>query len=225
MLEKSPAPDRRLRRYDHLIVHCSATKAGQSLEARDIDKMHRDRGWNGCGYNAIITRAGTWQDSDDGFPTRPIGEQGAHVGDCGAGWNGRSFGVCLIGGIDDVGRPQNNFTAAQFQTLAQGIETFRSRCQNIVTVLGHRDLIRMTGAPPKACPCFDVRLWLSGGAAADEDGMSATSPVSLARSWTVQQGDTLWEIAQRTGIPTSALIELNPTAAAKIIVGQVLKLR
>lgn len=39
---------------DAIIIHCSATKAGQDLRAKDIDRMHRVRGFNMIGYNFVI---------------------------------------------------------------------------------------------------------------------------------------------------------------------------
>ncbi|MCP4108619.1 MAG: hypothetical protein GY749_24235 [Desulfobacteraceae bacterium] len=94
--------DNRLSRYDHLIVHCTATKANMNeVDAAWVDRVHREvRGWRGCGYHAIITRTGEVQLRDNGYPTRHVTEQGAHVGDCGTGWNRRSFGVSLAGGVD-----------------------------------------------------------------------------------------------------------------------------
>ena len=39
-----------MRNIDSIIVHCSATKAGQDFTATDIDRWHRERGFNGIGY-------------------------------------------------------------------------------------------------------------------------------------------------------------------------------
>ena len=33
-----------MRKIDSIIVHCSATKAGQDFTAADIDRWHRERG-------------------------------------------------------------------------------------------------------------------------------------------------------------------------------------
>lgn len=43
----------------HIVVHYSATYADQDLTARDIDKMHRGRGWQMVGYHYVIRRDGT----------------------------------------------------------------------------------------------------------------------------------------------------------------------
>jgi hypothetical protein len=149
-------------------VHCTATSPQTDVDAAWVDRIHRIRGWRMNGYHAIITRQGEWQDADGGFPCRPIGESGAHVGSCGRGWNGRSFGVALSGGVayrsfSDENRSwstpaEDNFTLSQGATLILGICRFlelHPRFED-VTVLGHRDLIALTGAPPKDCPSFDV---------------------------------------------------------------------
>ena len=164
MFDRAPSrgPDPRLTRYDHLVVHCTATVTILNADAAWVDGVHRTRGWSMCGYHAVIPRRGEWQDDDGGFRARPIGRSGAHVGACGRGWNGRSFGVALAGGLDSGGRPDMNFSAVQMETLHAGILHFLLLHPDpqSVTVLGHRDLIARTDAPPKACPCFDVRAWL-----------------------------------------------------------------
>lgn len=48
-----------MRAIDAIIIHCSATRAGQDLRAKDIDQMHRARGFNQIGYNFVIDLDGT----------------------------------------------------------------------------------------------------------------------------------------------------------------------
>lgn len=48
-----------MRTIDAIIIHCSATRAGQDLRAKDIDQMHRARGFNQIGYNFVIDLDGT----------------------------------------------------------------------------------------------------------------------------------------------------------------------
>lgn len=237
MFSKAKSPDSRLARYDHLIVHVTATKPDQDFDDKDIDRMHRDRGFSSCGYNAIIKRDGTWLDSDGGAVTRPIGKQGAHVGGCGKGWNGRSFGVSLVGGIDSFGRPDFNMTPEQMKTLEKGIKKFRKLHPNgaaSVTVMGHRDLIAKTNAPgKKACPCFDVIPWwadvLGGGAAEDdidEDTIAIGSLVDQPKFWTVAAGDSLSKVASVSGVTLAEILALNPeiTNPNLISVGQIVRL-
>ena len=91
------------RKIDYLVVHCSATKAKSNITATDIDKWHRARGFFGCGYHYVITRDGTVQSHAKGDKCRPLDMPGAHVGDCGLGWNKRSIGICMVGGLDAEG--------------------------------------------------------------------------------------------------------------------------
>lgn len=237
MFSNSPSPDPRLAQYDHLIVHVTATNPTQDFDDHDIDRMHRNRGFNGCGYNALIKRDGTWLDSDMGAVTRPIGRTGAHVGNCGPGWNKRSFGVSMVGGVDMHNRADNNTTAEQKANLAKGIARFLElspRGANGVKIMGHRDLIKITNAPPKACPCFDVIPWWqgfsAGGAAAgpdhDTDLGGESSLVDRPAYWTVASGDTLSRISEATGVSLAEMQAFNPeiTNLDLIAVGQVIRL-
>jgi hypothetical protein len=231
-----------LARYDHLVVHATATNPAVDADAAWVDRAHRARGWRGCGYHAVITRDGEWQDNDDGHPARPIGRQGAHVGDCGPGWNSRSFGVALAGGIGWNGRPENNYTPVQLATLARGIARFTALHPEpwVLRVFGHRDLIAMTDAPPKACPCFDVHEWarrvrlvqdpmLTAGTVGevDEDAMATGRPSTMAMPEThvVRFGDSLWRMGQTYGLSVEEILALNPGVTQAIEPGDVLRLR
>ncbi|MEM6634396.1 MAG: LysM peptidoglycan-binding domain-containing protein [Pseudomonadota bacterium] len=216
MFSQSQLPDQRLARYDHVIIHVTATPPNRNLDDKDVDAMHRQRGFSGCGYNALIKRDGSWLDSDDGFVTRPIGRQGAHVGGCGPGWNGRSFGVSLVGGVDKDNRPEFNMTAEQMTTLARGIFMFMElhpKDASEITVMGHRDLIKQTNAAvKKACPCFDAIPWWESQVL-DEDliaGGGGGTPVDLPPVWTVKTGDTLSGISRSAGVPIATILALNP---------------
>ena len=40
------------------MIHCTASRPNQHLPFELLDKMHRAKGWNGCGYHYYITRDG-----------------------------------------------------------------------------------------------------------------------------------------------------------------------
>ncbi|MEO0991661.1 MAG: N-acetylmuramoyl-L-alanine amidase [Pseudomonadota bacterium] len=231
MFSKAGTPDARLRQYDHVIIHVTATPPDRDLDDKDIDQMHRARGFSGCGYNALIKRDGTWLDSDMGALTRPIGRTGAHVGNCGPGWNRRSFGVSLVGGVDSGNRPENNMTDAQFESLSRGIHMFMDLHPlgfEAITVMGHRDLIAQTNAPAKACPCFDAIPWWAAQVS-DEDVLAKDrdiTPVSLPDSWKVKKGDSLGKISSTTGVSINRILGLNPTITDPNMIktGQVIRL-
>ena len=149
-----------MRNIDSIIVHCSATKAGLDFTATDIDRWHRERGFNGIGYHYVIRLDGKLEKGRD------VTLAGAHC----KGWNERSVGICYIGGLDENGRPADTRTNVQKRVLYQIIMDLQ-REYNILQVLGHRDTspdLNGDGVIEpyeyvKACPCFDVREFLRYG--------------------------------------------------------------
>ena len=149
-----------MRKIDSIIVHCSATKAGQDFTAADIDRWHRERGFNGIGYHYVIRLDGRLEKG------REINLPGAHC----KGWNELSIGLCYIGGLDENGHPADTRTNAQKRVLYQVIMDLQ-REYTILQVLGHRDTspdLNGDGVIEpyeyvKACPCFDVREFMKSG--------------------------------------------------------------
>ena len=149
-----------MRNIDSIIVHCSATKAGQDFTATDIDRWHRERGFNGIGYHYVVRLDGKLEKGRD------VSLAGAHC----RGWNERSVGICYIGGLDANGRPADTRTNAQKRVLYQIIMDLQ-REYNILQVLGHRDTspdLNGDGVIEpyeyvKVCPCFDVKEFLRSG--------------------------------------------------------------
>ena len=45
-----------MRQINYIIIHCSATKAGSDFHAKDIDKWHKEWGWDGIGYHKVVTK-------------------------------------------------------------------------------------------------------------------------------------------------------------------------
>lgn len=128
----------------HIVVHCSATPPDRDINAKDITRWHRERGFLTIGYHWVITRGGLVE------PGRSMENPGAHA----EGFNHCSIGVCLVGGVDQRNRPDNNFTPEQFDALEALLQTLTHKFPN-AEVLGHRDLPGVA----KACPSFDVREW------------------------------------------------------------------
>lgn len=139
---------------DYIVVHCSATRAHQDIGATDIDQWHRARGWRKIGYHFVIRRNGTREYG------RSLNERGAHV----AGYNHCSVGVCMAGGLNKEGKPEDNFTEDQKAELALLLAEL-SLIYPKAKIVGHRDLspdINKDGKVTpnewlKDCPCFDVR--------------------------------------------------------------------
>ncbi|UBU95716.1 N-acetylmuramoyl-L-alanine amidase [Pseudomonas phage PCS4] len=134
---------------DLLVVHCAATKASMDIGVREIRMWHVQQGWLDCGYHFIIRRDGTIEEG------RPHDVVGSHV----KGYNERALGICLVGGIDTKGSPEDNFTdhqKAALQTLLWRMTSGKDfeGAYHGLPVVGHRDL-----DPRKACPSFDAKAW------------------------------------------------------------------
>jgi len=129
----------------YFVVHCSATQAKSDIGVKEITRMHRERGFLTIGYHFVIRRNGTVEKG------RALDAIGAHA----EGWNSRSLGICLVGGLDSNMKPLDNFTADQFASLASLLQELRQEFPK-ASVLGHRDLPNVK----KDCPCFDVRSWV-----------------------------------------------------------------
>lgn len=149
-----------MRHVDTVIIHCSATPANRKLEPADLTRMHRKRGFNGCGYHFYIRRTGEICDM------RPVEKVGAHC----KGHNEGSIGICYEGGLDAKGNPADTRTSEQKNAMKWLLETLK-REFDIKHIGGHRDFspdldgdgIIEPEEWVKECPCFDVKEWLENG--------------------------------------------------------------
>lgn len=133
------------RPIDKLIIHCAATKPDMDIGVKEIRGWHVDgNGWKDIGYHHVIRRDGTLETG------RPLDQVGAHC----QGQNTGSIGVCLVGGIDAKGKPEKNFTEAQWSKLRHYVMVFKAEYPD-ATIHGHNEYDK-----GKACPSFDVRKWL-----------------------------------------------------------------
>lgn len=130
-----------------LVVHCAATPPSMDIGVTEIRKWHTDKGWSDVGYHGIIRRDGTFEKG------RSLHTRGAHA----KGWNSTSWGFCLVGGVDENGKPEDNFTHEQFATLLRTLTAARHMAPN-AEMCGHRDL-DSEHQSLKECPSFDVRDW------------------------------------------------------------------
>lgn len=134
-----------MRKIDKIIVHCSATRPSQDIGAAEIDTWHRQQGWSEIGYHFVIRRNGQIENG------RAVEKIGAHC----KGHNAESIGICLVGGIDKDGKPENNFTDAQFTSLRSLAAKLQVQFPCIQSIHGHNEFAK------KACPCFDVKKFFS----------------------------------------------------------------
>ena len=130
-----------MREIDKIFIHCSATPPHMHVDAKIIDKWHKERGWSGIGYHYVIKRDGQIELG------RPIEKIGAQV----KGHNKSSIGVCYCGGVDDKMEPEDNRTGQQIDSLLMLLKYLKNIFPNAV-IHGHRDF------SPKACPSFDAKF-------------------------------------------------------------------
>lgn len=136
-------------RTDLIIVHCSATPPQMKTTIEDIHKWHLNRGIRSergrTGYHFVIERSGKIEQG------RELMEMGAHA----RGYNDRSVGVCLVGGVrreDGKLVPEANYTEPQMDALEVVVSGLWHRFHGPI-VAGHNTFSN------KDCPCFDVEAW------------------------------------------------------------------
>lgn len=137
----------------YIVVHCSASKEGNDIGAREIHRIHLKRGFSMNGYHRVHRLDGTIENG------RPLYIQGAHV----KGINDESIGVVYIGGLDKDGKPKDTRTDAQLISMANDLVDLKRQFPN-AKVVGHRDLspdLNGNGKVEsheymKQCPCFNA---------------------------------------------------------------------
>ncbi len=157
-----------LKSVDYLVVHCSVTKEDVDIGVEEIRRWHRQRNFFDVGYHYVIRRDGTLEKGrEDNVP-------GAHA----RGFNDKSLGICLVGGVESDGKtPEQNFTPEQYETLKGLLFDLRDDHPG-ATVLGHRDLPNVN----KACPSFDMpQLWDHWNGANDDVGEDDADETSARR--------------------------------------------
>lgn len=143
-----------MRKITHIVLHCSATKEGRRVTVQDIDRWHRDRGFNGIGYHYVVYIDGSIHEGRD------LSKAGAHV----SGHNATTIGICYVGGLDAAGKPKDTRTPEQKAALFYLLQRLKEQFPAAV-ICGHRDFSPdlngngtiEPGEYIKACPCFDAR--------------------------------------------------------------------
>ena len=144
-----------------LVIHCTATRAGNFLDATTVDKWHRDQRWAGIGYHYLIRLDGTIESG------RPINAVGSHV----AGHNSNSVSICYVGGLDKQGKPKDTRTGNQKDSMKLLRKSLLATYRTITDTCGHRDLSPDKDGDGvvepheylKMCPCFDTRADIAAG--------------------------------------------------------------
>lgn len=138
------------RKIELIVVHCADTANGRPVAVEEIDRWHRERGFQrraeaiaafnpqltSIGYHYVIQPDGSVQTG------RHVDEIGAHA----LGVNNISLGVCMVG--------RDKFTPRQWTALKELCAELLDDHQG-AELIGHRDVKGVV----KQCPGFDVRAW------------------------------------------------------------------
>lgn len=128
-----------MRKINEIIVHCTATQDGKNIKVEDINRWHKQRGWNMIGYHYVVYLDGTIHQG------RSEEQIGAHC----LKHNTNSIGVVYVGGLDTNGKPKDTRTEAQKKGLRKLLTELKHKYPK-ATIHGHKDFA------PKACPSFDA---------------------------------------------------------------------
>lgn len=131
-----------MRDIKYIVVHCSATRAGQDISTKTIKDWHLKRGWSDIGYHMVIELDGSVHQG------RPDWRIGAGV----KGFNKHSIHICYVGGVDENLKPLDTRNETQKEALLDMLMHYKILHPKAI-VLGHRDFKGVT----KACPSFDAK--------------------------------------------------------------------
>lgn len=143
---KEATSTQNVRRITEIILHCSATPAGEDYSVEAIRQGHLQRGFNDIGYHYVVTRDGVVHKGRD------ESKAGAHT----TGHNSNSIGICYIGGCPArtvknwMNYGEDTRTPEQKASLIKIVKEMLRKYPN-ATVHGHREFAN------KACPSFDVQ--------------------------------------------------------------------
>ena len=130
-----------MRQINEIILHCSATREGKAFTLADIDRWHKQRGFDRIGYHYVVDLDGTIE------PGRDLECVGAHC----KGHNTQSVGICYIGGRNSkTWGYKDTRTDAQKAALLLLLKFLRAKYPD-AKIYGHRDFSE------KQCPCFDAK--------------------------------------------------------------------
>lgn len=132
-----------MRTITNIVIHCTATPQTTTVES--IKSYWKNSlKWANSGYHHIIEANGNIVN------LQPIEKPSNGV----SGHNANSIHISYIGGVDGKGKPIDNRTAAQKESLVRLIYRYKMMFPN-AKIKGHRDF-----GVPKDCPSFSVSDWM-----------------------------------------------------------------
>lgn len=133
-----------MRKIERIFVHCTAGNQKQTLQQLKDEFIRK--GWKNPGYHYVVF--------PDGKLVQLLSEDKVSNGV--QGYNSTSINVAYIGGIDKQGRPTDNRTQAQKDTLYALLMYLKQQYPK-AHILGHRDIWGKNSKNwKKYCPCFDA---------------------------------------------------------------------
>lgn len=133
-----------MRDIKRIFVHCTAGNQKQTLQS--LLNEFKARGWKNPGYHYTVF--------PDGNIEQLLPE--SEISNGVQGYNSTSINISYVGGIDKQGRPVDNRTDAQKQSLCRILTELKRRYPN-AHIMGHRDIWGKDSKKwKKWCPCFDA---------------------------------------------------------------------
>lgn len=133
-----------MRKIERIFVHCTAGNQKQTLQQLKDEFIRK--GWKNPGYHYVVF--------PDGKLVQLLSEDKVSNGV--QGYNSTSINVSYVGGIDKQGRPLDNRTQAQKDTLYALLMYLKQQYPK-AHILGHRDIWGKNSKNwKKYCPCFDA---------------------------------------------------------------------
>ena len=177
---------RELSDINKIIVHCSDSEFG---DVELIDRWHKERGWDGCGYHYVITNGIRRHGDQFDLAADGVIETGRDLKTVGAhcrGQNRNSIGVCLIG--------KRHFTGNQLLLALP----------NLLLMLGDlgletEDIHGHCEFSKKTCPNIDPRLIRQMVGAKVAGGRWAGEKVGRWESEQVRKREVRLKIIDLTG--------------------------
>ena len=133
-----------MRKIERIFVHCTAGNQKQTLQQLKDEFIRK--GWKNPGYHYVVF--------PDGKLVQLLSEDKVSNGV--QGYNSTSINVSYIGGIDKQGRPVDNRTQAQKDSLYNILMYLKQQYPK-AHIMGHRDIwVKDSKKWKKWCPCFDA---------------------------------------------------------------------
>lgn len=141
-----------MRNIKYIAVHCTA--GNQNATVRDLELEFKRKGWKAPGYHYVITADGKIHQMLD---TEKV-SNGVK------GFNSVTVNVAYTGGIDAKGKPEDNRTDAQKDSMRKLLKLLKQKFPEAV-IQGHRDFspdkngngVVDSWERIKDCPCFNAK--------------------------------------------------------------------